>query len=110
MSQEIKIPFGAQFSPNQVQLPHLLRIIEDQKGNRDKITAAIRDAFFPNHNQNWTLAGNVVIALRDYDLLDESAANPKLWRTSCCKLLTNPMFCTRNLLDISCSTSGERYW
>ena len=73
-----EIPFGAQFSPNQVNLPRLLQIIHDKAGDRTKITEAIRDEFFATHaqTQRWKLADNVVLALRAYGLLDEDGKTP----------------------------------
>ncbi len=73
-----EVPFGAQFSPNQVNLPMILRIIYDNAGNREKITESIRDEFFATHaeNQRWKLADNTVLALRAYELLDEDGATP----------------------------------
>jgi hypothetical protein len=78
LTQKSEIPFGAQFSPNQVNLPELLQIIYDKAGDRDKITEAIRDEFFAEHSasQRWKLADNTVLALRAYGLLDEQGANP----------------------------------
>lgn len=78
MAQKSEIPFGAQFSPNQVNLPKLLQLVHDKTGNRGKITDAIRDEFFAEHSptQRWKLADNTVLALRAYGLLDEQGANP----------------------------------
>jgi len=78
MTKKSKIPFGAQFSPNQVDLPVLLQTIHDHKGDRNKITEAIRDAFFAAHAQahRWNLADNTVLALRAYELLEEDGATP----------------------------------
>jgi len=78
VTKKSAIPFGAQFSPNQVDLPILLQIIHDHKGDRNGITEAIRDAFFATHaqTQRWKLADNTVLALRAYELLDEDGATP----------------------------------
>jgi len=78
VTKKSAIPFGAQFSPNQVDLPILLQIIRDHKGDRNGITEAIRDAFFSTHAQaqRWKLADNTVLALRAYGLLEEDAATP----------------------------------
>jgi len=73
-----EIPFGAQFSPSQIDLPKLLDIIHEKAGNRQQITEAIRQEFFVTHatSQQWKLADNTVLALRAYQLLDEEAARP----------------------------------
>lgn len=78
MAQKSEIPFGAQFSPNQVNLPKLIQLVHDKAGDRGEITEAIRDEFFAEHSptQRWKLADNTVLALRAYGLLDEQGANP----------------------------------
>lgn len=78
MSKKSEIPFGAQFSPNQVELAGLLNIILAYAGNRTQITEAIRDTFFTTQaaNQRWTLADNCVLAMRAYGLLDEDGSTP----------------------------------
>jgi hypothetical protein len=78
MPGKSEIPFGAQFSPNQVDLPILLRIIKEKAGDREEITYAIRDKFFSDHasDQRWKLADNTVLSLRAYGLLDKDAALP----------------------------------
>lgn len=78
MPQKSEIPFGAQFSPNQVELGGLLNIIRVYTGNRTQITEAIRDTFFTTQatDQRWTLADNCVLAMRAYGLLDEDGATP----------------------------------
>lgn len=78
MAKKSEIPFGAQFSPNQVDLPTLLEIVHDKAGDRGNITDTIRDKFFKRHakSQRWKLADNTVLALRAYGVLDEEGANP----------------------------------
>ncbi len=75
MSQKSEIPFGAQFSPNQVDLRRLLQLLQTHTGSREAITEAIRQTFFTNHasNQQWKLADNCVLALRAYGLLNHTA-------------------------------------
>lgn len=78
VAKKSEIPFGAQFSPNQVNLPRLLQIVHANSGDRSKITDATRDEFFVNHSQTqrWKLADNTVLALRAYGLLDKDGATP----------------------------------
>lgn len=73
-----EIPFGAQFSPNQVNLPKLLQIIQDSSGDRKQLTNGICDEFFATHSQDQRLklADNTVLALRAYGLLQEDGATP----------------------------------
>jgi len=84
MAKKSEVPFGAQLSPNQVSLPALLNIIHRNAGDRDKIAEDIRDVFFATHAQNSAdpqierlkIAGNTVIALQAYGLLDSDTAQP----------------------------------
>lgn len=78
MSKKSEIPFGAQFSPNQVQLAGLLNVVRAYAGDRTQITEAIRDTFFTTQatDQRWTLADNCVLAMRAYALLDNDGATP----------------------------------
>jgi site-specific DNA-methyltransferase (cytosine-N4-specific) len=78
VTKKSEIPFGAQFSPSQINLSKLLQIIHQNIGNRKKITEAICDEFFAGHSetQRWKLADNTVLALRAYGLLDEDGAVP----------------------------------
>ncbi|MCB9451473.1 MAG: restriction endonuclease [Anaerolineaceae bacterium] len=92
MSKKSEIPFGAQFSPNQIDLLQVLQIIHEFKESREDITAAIRDAFFTNHagDQRWQLADNCVLALRAYELLEEDGATPSEFASGLLKLISNP--------------------
>jgi site-specific DNA-methyltransferase (cytosine-N4-specific) len=92
MSQKSDIPFGAQFSPRQVNLPKLLQIISDNAGNRHEITEAIRDEFFSQHaeDQRWKIANNTVLALRAYELLDKEGASPTALATNLLKSVETP--------------------
>lgn len=79
-----EIPFGAQFSPNQMPLPELLDIIDRQAGDREEMIENIRAAFFASHAQGSAdpsieqlkIAGNTIIALQAYGLLEEDTAQP----------------------------------
>jgi len=92
MAKKSEMPFGAQFSPNQVVLPTLLRIVRDHAGDRDGITLAIRDEFFAQHSesQRWKLADNTVLALRAYGLLDEEGSKPTDFATQLLALADDP--------------------
>lgn len=69
------IPFGAQFSPNQVELRSLLKICQENEGDREKITQEILKSFFQNKGQDdynrKKLAGNTFLALKAYKIIDE---------------------------------------
>lgn len=80
MAKTSDLPAGAQFSPNVIDLPIVLEIVHDLSGDREAITDAIRDKFFIDYKASdynkWKMADNVVLALRDYGLLDEEGEKP----------------------------------
>jgi site-specific DNA-methyltransferase (cytosine-N4-specific) len=80
LAKTSEIPFGAQFSPNQIELKLLLDIISTCAGDREAITLSIRDTFFARHTEDeynrWKLADNVVLGARDYGLLADDGATP----------------------------------
>lgn len=98
MTKKSEIPFGAQFSPSQVNLLQLLEIVHNFAGNRDKITENIRDRFFANHasraanpeKQRWKLADNTVLAMRAYGLLEEDCATPTSLASELFTATSNP--------------------
>ena len=68
------VPFGAQFSPNQVDLPRLLQLCEKYEGNRKAQEAAIRKDFFKSkggdaYNQA-KLANNAALGMIAYGIID----------------------------------------
>lgn len=80
MAQKTEIPYGDQFSPTQIDdFPEALGIIHDHAGDRDRIVNEIAEAFFSEHGatssepeaERRKLAGNAVIAMKQYGLLDE---------------------------------------
>lgn len=70
------IPFGAQFSPNQVELGTILEICSKNNGSRAKITEEILNTFFLEKGQDVynrkKLAGNTYLALKAYGIVDEN--------------------------------------
>jgi hypothetical protein len=80
---DIRLPNAADFSPNQVRLRKILEIARDADGNKENLVEAIRLEFFAHRAASHTniearltqqrkSANNVLIALRCYQLLDES--------------------------------------
>jgi site-specific DNA-methyltransferase (cytosine-N4-specific) len=68
------IPFGAQFSPNQIDLPRLLSLCEEHQGNRKELEAAIQQEFFSvkggdAYNQA-KLANNTALGMIAYRIID----------------------------------------
>lgn len=86
MAKKTQIPYGDQFSPSQVELPAILEIIHRHAGDRDKIVEKISQAFFSDHaagsdnpeEERRKLAGNAVISIGQYGLLDEDHHPTKL--------------------------------
>lgn len=114
MTKKSEIPFGAQFSPNQIELSKILQIIQDNRGNRNKITATICDEFFSAHTQtqNLKLAGNTVLALQAYGLLERDHAIPTKLAEELLSFTTTPQilyerFAKHILIDLKGITFVE---
>src|SRR5262249_3338097 len=74
-----KLPFGSEFSPSQVDLPRLLKIIEEYAGDFSAIEGAILKAYFSKHGgednkkaerNRRTLAMNCRLGLQSYGIVD----------------------------------------
>lgn len=68
------IPFGAQFSPNQIDLSRLLSLCEEHPSNRKELEAAIQREFFSTkggdaYNQA-KLANNTALGMIAYGIID----------------------------------------
>ncbi len=78
MSQSDRMPFGKQFSPNQVDLPDLLRLAKSHEGDEGAFKDAIRKRFWVKKGRSdldsSKLATNTFWAMRDYGLLAGSGA------------------------------------
>lgn len=92
MTKKSEIPFGAQFSPNQVNLVDILQILHDNAGDRVTITSAIQTAFFTTQavDQQWQLADNALLAIRAYGLLEDDGATLTTTATDLFALAENP--------------------
>ena len=75
------LPFGSEFSPSQICLRQMLKMIEQHEGNQAALQAAILATYFANHggtgpnaakNRN-TLAMNSRLGLKAYNIIDENA-------------------------------------
>ncbi len=47
--QRSDLPFGSEFSPSQIELPHLLDIVNRHQGDWHALEAEIRDTYFSGH-------------------------------------------------------------
>lgn len=68
------IPFGAQFSPNQIDLSRLLSLCDKHQGNRKELESAIQQEFFSTkggdaYNQA-KLANNTALGMIAYGIID----------------------------------------
>lgn len=67
------LPFGSEFSPDQVDLPTLLEICKNHEGNQVHIEKAIIDTFYSDKtNDVKKLGNNCFTALRHYKILDDN--------------------------------------
>ena len=69
------LPFGSEFSPNQVDLPTVLEFIAQHAGDKCEFEKTIKDAFFKENKtseQNkQKLAMNLRLSLKAYQIIDD---------------------------------------
>lgn len=63
------LPNSSQFSPVQTPLPQLLKIVARFEPDRQAVTQAVLDTFFPGKDRQ--LANNTVLAMSEYGLVDK---------------------------------------
>jgi len=73
---ESDIPFGAQFSPSQIDLPRLLNLCEKYQGNRKELESAMQKEFFSKkggdaYNQA-KLANNAALGMIAYGIIERN--------------------------------------
>ena len=71
------LPFGSEFSPNQIELPALLDICREYGGNVAALDEAILQRFFSRHGHGdernrSKLVMNCRLGLKNYRILDEA--------------------------------------
>jgi site-specific DNA-methyltransferase (cytosine-N4-specific) len=78
------LPFGSEFTPTTMSLAHLLRLAAEHHGNRSGLRDAILAAYFAQHATSETnkrkLAGNTLISMAAYGLLDSAVELTPLGR------------------------------
>jgi DNA modification methylase len=67
----LRVPYAQQFSPEQTPLKRLLPILRQNSGDRDKLKKAIGAAFFNGKADPQKLAGNTVISLGVFGILED---------------------------------------
>lgn len=83
MSKKSDLPFGSEFSPSQIELPHLLELIEANQGDWRALEADILAHYFTKHGQageeaadsynRGKLANNCKLGLIAYQIIDREA-------------------------------------
>lgn len=79
MSEKSDLPFGSEFSPSQIDLPELLKLVMQHSGNFKTLQDAIENRFFSQHGRGnaknrRTLAMNCRLGMKAYGIVDENAA------------------------------------
>lgn len=69
---QLRVPFTQQFSPEQTPLKKLLPLLRQNAGPGNKLRKAVASAFFKDKTSPEKLAGNTLIALREYGILDDN--------------------------------------
>lgn len=72
----VDLPFGSEFSPNQIDLPELLGICKEHEGDKESLEEIIKEHYFASHGNGneknrRTLAMNCRLGLRSYGILDD---------------------------------------
>src|SRR5262249_39791308 len=70
MAHTLRVPYTQQFTPDQTPLRRLIAVVRQHQGDRNKLRAAIGAAFFKKKATPPKLAGNTLIALKTYDIID----------------------------------------
>jgi len=68
------LPFGSEFSPNQIDLPQVLTLVAKHSGDKAAFEDVIRNTFFKDNNTNERnkrkLAMNLRLSLKAYQIID----------------------------------------
>jgi Restriction endonuclease len=71
------LPFGSEFSPSQIQLPHVLEQVSEHGGDWKAFEAAVRAAYFEGHDTSdynrGKLANNTKLGMIAYGIIDREA-------------------------------------
>jgi site-specific DNA-methyltransferase (cytosine-N4-specific) len=71
---ELRVPYTQQFSPQQTPLKRLLPILRQNAGDAKGLRQAIASAFFKDTATPEKVAGNTLIALRCYGIINQGSA------------------------------------
>jgi site-specific DNA-methyltransferase (cytosine-N4-specific) len=69
--KELRVPFTQQFTPEQTPMEKLLLLLENSKNSSKTLKTLIADVFFDNKADPEKLAGNTLISLKIYGIIDK---------------------------------------
>lgn len=74
--QKSDLPFGSEFSPNQIDLPTVLDLIDRCSGDKDALEEALKDTYFRENSTDERnkrkLAMNLRLSLKAYGIIDDA--------------------------------------
>src|SRR6185312_3811100 len=74
LTMGLRVPYSQQFSPEQTPLKRLLAVLCQNAGKGAKLKKAIAGAFFKDKTSPEKLAGNTLISLKTYGIIDGDGA------------------------------------
>jgi site-specific DNA-methyltransferase (cytosine-N4-specific) len=70
-SNELRVPFTQQFTPEQTPMENLLVLLENSENSSQELKILIANSFFKNKADPYKLAGNTIISLKTYGLINK---------------------------------------
>lgn len=71
---ELSVPYAQQFSPRQTPLDRVMAVLRQHAGDRHTLRRAIASAFFKDKSTREKLAGNTLVSLQTYGIIDSDGA------------------------------------
>lgn len=69
------LPFGSEFSPNQIDLPKVLNLINQCSGDKESFEEILKETFFKENKTSernkQKLAMNLRLSLKAYQIIDD---------------------------------------
>lgn len=82
MAKKSDLPFGSEFSPQQIDLPHVLELAQEHGGDPDAFEAALVVQYFRSDQRSTSnqgiLAYNTRLSMVAYGIIDKNANLTKL--------------------------------
>jgi hypothetical protein len=69
--KELRVPFTQQFTPEQTPIEDLLVLLENFKNSSQELKTLIAKKFFKNKADPEKLAGNTIISLKTYGIINK---------------------------------------